>query len=104
MTVVGCRKEAAARSESGNAKHRKRLEQDVSVGPADIGSRRTALAAENSVSDGQDGHALRRRRCSCTGLGRIFQIRHFKSHDERLMGSSLARVVADQEPSKGLKD
>ena len=35
---------------------------------------------------------------------RIFQIRHFKSHDERLMGSSLARVVADQEPSKGLKD
>jgi hypothetical protein len=54
MTVVGYRKEAAARSESGNAKHLKRLEPDVSVGPADIGSRHTALAAENSASDGQD--------------------------------------------------
>ena len=74
MTVVGYRKEAAARSESGNAKHLKRLEQDVSVGPADIGSRRTALAAENSASDGQDGHALRRRRCSYTGLGEFFRL------------------------------
>jgi hypothetical protein len=36
MTFVRYRKEAAARSESGNAKDLKRFEQDVSVGPADI--------------------------------------------------------------------
>jgi hypothetical protein len=37
MTFVRYRKEAAARSESGNAKDLKRFEQDVSVGPADGG-------------------------------------------------------------------
>jgi hypothetical protein len=42
MTVIGYRKEAAARSESGNAKHLKRLEQDVSVRPQ-ISVRRAPL-------------------------------------------------------------